>query len=153
MADRPLFTNAAALAGANVIGKSIADADADPDPIVGKLRLFDGTLVPDQGTTRAELVAVETDLIGYPAGGYSLTDFGDATFTPLGGALVTSNLVNVAYASGDAVTIGGYWVEDATTPTPLVREVFIYDPPRSLAQVGDGWPIVVQLGYGANAGV
>ena len=148
--DRPLFTNAAALAGANVVGKSIADSGATP-ALVGKLRLFDNSFVPDQGTTRAELVAAETTLIGYPAGGYSITDFANAQFAPLGGAIVTSNLINVAYASGAAVVVGGYWVEDATTPTPLVREVYIYDPPRSLSQVGDGFPVAVQLGYGANA--
>ena len=148
--DRPLFTNAAALKGADVIGKSIADSGATP-AVVGKVRLFDQTLIPDQGTTRAELVAAETTLTGYPAGGYSLTDFTDPLFAPLGGAVVTSNLINVAYASGAAVQIGGYWVEDSSTPTPQVREVFVYDPPRTLAQVGDGWPLVVQLGYGANA--
>lgn len=148
MPDRPLFTNGAALAGAQVIGKSIADSAALPTPTEGKLRLFDNSFVPDAGTTEAELIAAETTLVGYPAGGYDLTDFSNPTFTPLGGALVTSNLVNVEYASGAAVVIGGYWVED---PAGDVREVFVYDPPRTLAVVGDGWPIVVQLGYGANA--
>lgn len=148
MADRPLFTNEAALAGAKVVGLSIADPDGDPDPIVGKIRMFDETLIPDAGTTREDLEDKETVLVGYPVGGYDLTAFSGPNFTPLGGALVTSNLVNVAYASGASVSIGGYWVEDATDPTPRVREVFIYDPPRSLTQVGDGWPIVVQLGYG-----
>lgn len=150
MADRPLFTNASALAGAAVIGDSIANPSLSP-PTVGKLRLFDDSFVPDQGTTRTELEAAETTLTGYPAGGYSLTGFSDPVFTPLGGAVITSNLLSVAYASGPAVTIGGYWIEDAATPTPNVREVFIYDPPRTLAVVGDGWPVVVQLGYGANA--
>jgi hypothetical protein len=148
MPDRPLFTNGAALSGAQVIGKSIADAGATPTPTEGKLRLFDNSFIPDAGTTQAELEAAETTLTGYPAGGYDLTDFSNPTFTPLGGALVTSNLVNVAYASGAGVVIGGYWVED---PDGNVREAFIYDPPRTLAVVGDGWPIVVQLGYGANA--
>lgn len=150
MPDRPLFTNAAALAGANAVALSIADPDATP-ALVGTIRLFDNSFVPDAGTTRAELEAAETTLTGYPVGGYDLTEFALPTFAPGGGALVTSNLVNVAYASGDAVIIGGYWVEDDATPTPRVREVFIYDPPRSLAVVGDGFPIAVQLGYGANA--
>lgn len=151
MPDRPLFTNASALAGANAIGKSIADPDADPDPIVGKIRLFDDSFVPDVGTTRAELVAAEVTYTGYPAGGYDLEGFSLATFTPLGGALITSNLVNVAYTTGPSAVVGGYWVEDGVTPTPNVREVFVYDPPRTLAELGNGWPIVVQLGYGANA--
>ena len=146
MADTPLFTNDAALA-ANAIGLSIANPDADPDPLLGKVRLFDGSLVPDSGTSKATLVAAETTLTGYPVGGYDLTAFAGAVFAPLGGAIVTSNLVNVAYASGPAVSIGGYWVEDSAGH---VREVFIYDPVRSLGVLGNGWPIVVQLGYGAN---
>jgi len=149
MADRPLFTNEAALAGAAAIAISIADPDAVP-PLVGKLRLFDNTLIPDVGTVRADLVAAETALVGYPVGGYDLTEFSAPTFAPGGGALVTSNLVNVAYASGEPATVGGYWIEDDATPTPIVREIFVYDPPRVLAVIGNGWPIAVQLGYGAN---
>lgn len=147
MPDRPLFTNEAALAGADVVALSIADSGASP-PTVGKCRLFDDSVVPDVGTTQAELVAIETTLTGYPAGGYDVTGFAGAVFAPGGGAVVTSNLINVAYASGPAVTIGGYWVED---PNGDLREVFIYDPPRTLAVVGDGFPIAIQLGYGANA--
>lgn len=146
MADTPLFTNAAALAGANALGKTIADSGATP-ALIGKVRLFDGTLVPDTGTTKTELEAAETTLIGYPAGGYDLTDFAGAVFAPLGGAIITANLINVAYASGASVVVGGYWVED---DAGLVREVFTYDPQRTLGVVGNGWPIVVQLGYGSN---
>jgi hypothetical protein len=151
MPDRPLFTNEAALKGADVVAKSIADPDATP-ALVGKLRLFDNTLVPDSGTTRTELLAAETTLTGYPVGGYSLTEFDTPKFAPIGGAIVTSNLVDIAYASGAAAIVGGYWVEDATAPTPVVREIYIYDPVRTLATLGDGWPVVVQLGYGLNAG-
>ena len=150
MADRPLFTNQAALAGAGAVGGTIADAGASP-PVVAKLRLFDNTLVPTTGTTRAEFVAAETTLTGYPSGGYSVTGFADPTFAAGGGALITSNLINVAYASGDAAIIGGWWLEDATSPTPQVRASFVFDPVRTLGVLGDGFPIVVQLGYGANA--
>jgi hypothetical protein len=150
MSDRPLFTKDAARAGANAIALSISNPDAVP-PTIGVIRLFDNSFVPDSGATRAELVAAETTFVGYPVGGYQISEFAGAVNAPLGGAIVTSNLVNVAYASGAAVVIGGYWVEDDATPTPLVREIFIYDPPRNLGVVGDGWPIVVQLGYGANA--
>jgi hypothetical protein len=152
MADRPLFTIEAALAGANAVGLSISNPDAVP-PTIGVVRLFDDSFVPDSGTTRAELIAAETNLVGYPAGGYTMAEFANAVKAPLGGAIITGPLINVAYASGAAVVIGGYWVEDDTAPTPQVREVFVYDPPRTLAVIGDGWPIVVQLGYGANAGV
>lgn len=152
MPDRPLFTNEAALAGGNALAKTIADSGA-LTPLVAKLRLFDNSFVPDAGTNRAALIAAETELVGYPVGGYDITDFAGAVFAAGGGSIVSSNLVNVAYASGAAVLIGGYWLEDATSPDPLVREVFVYDPVRSLGVVGDGWPIVVQLGYGANVSV
>jgi hypothetical protein len=152
MPDRPLFTNAAALAGAQAVALSIANPAAAPTPTVAKVRLFDDSFIPDTGTTRAELIAAETTLTGYPAGGYDVEAFAAPTFAPLGGAVSTGPLINVAYASGPAVMIGGYWLEDDAT-TPNVREVFIYDPPRSLAVVGNGFPIVCQLGYGANAAV
>lgn len=150
MADRPLFTTEAAIAGADVIAKSIADSTAVP-AVVAKLRLFDNSITPDTGIDRATLMAAETTLTGYPAGGYSLTDFDSPKHAAGGGAVVTSNLIDVSYTSGPAVTIGGYWVEDNTAPTPRVREVFIYDPGRTLAVIGDGWPIAFQTGYGANA--
>jgi len=150
MADRPLFTKQAAQQGAQKIADSIINT-AVLTPADAHVRLFDNSFVPDEGTTRAELIAAETALIGYPVGGYVLDDFAAPVNAPLGGAIITGNLINVAYASGAAVVIGGYWVEDATAVTPVVREVFIYDPPRALASVGDGFPIAVQLGYGANA--
>lgn len=152
MSDRPLFTTAAAIAGAAAVAKSIINTIVYT-PAAGKVRLFDNSFVPDSGTTRADLIAAETALIGYPVGGYDLDEFAAPVKAPLGGAISTSNLINVAYASGATQVIGGYWVEDATAVTPLVREIFIYDPPRTLGSIGDGWPIAVQLGYGANAGV
>lgn len=151
MADRPLFTVASALQGAKKIGESIINTQVNT-PAPAKLRLFDDSFVPDEATTRADLIAAETGLIGYPVGGYDIDEFAAPTKAPLGGSIITSNLVNVAYASGAAQVIGGYWLEDATAVTPVVREVFIYDPPRPLAVVGDGWPIAIQLGYGANPG-
>jgi len=151
MPDRPLFTRESALRGSAVIALSIADSTAVP-AIAGSVRLFDNSFVPDAGTTRTELVAAETALVGYPAGGYALGDPFDPQAAPLGGAVSTYPIVNVAYASGASVVIGGYWVEEDAAPN-YVREVFIYDPPRTLSLVGDGFPIAVQLGYGANASV
>lgn len=153
MADRPLFTLEAAVAGADALSKSICDPAASPTPLKGKVRLFNETLVPDDGTTRADLEAAEIVLTGYPSGGYDLTAFDTPKSAAGGGVVITSNLINVAYASGPSAICGGYWVEDDATPTPSVREVFIYDPKRQLAVVTDGWPLVVQLGYGANAAV
>ena len=149
MADRPLFTKTAAQRGAAIIAKSIADSTAVP-PVAASLRLFDDSFVPDEGTTRDELIAGETTLTGYPAGGYALSDPFAPQTAPGGGCVSTFPIVNVAYSAGAAVVIGGYWVEE-DAGSNYVREVFIYDPPRALANVGDGWPIAVQLGYGANA--
>lgn len=147
MADSVLYTNAAALTEANDVALTIADPDAAP-PTVGKIRLFTSAAVPTPVTTKDDLVAAETTLVGYPVGGYPLTEFAAAIFAPGGGAVIQSNLVNVVYASGAAQSIGGYWVEDAGGD---VRQVFLYDPPRSLSSVGDGFPIVAQFGYGRNA--
>lgn len=148
--DRPLFTQEAASAGANIIALSIADAAAMP-AVVAKVRLFAAGWVPDSGATRADFVANELVSPSYPAGGYSLTAFDLPKALGGGGMVVTSNLIEVAYTSGDPVACGGYWVEDAHTPTPRVRDSFIYDAPRPLGTIYDGWQIVVQLGYGANA--
>lgn len=151
MADRPLYTIEAAIAGGSVIALSIADPDADPDPIVGKVRLFDATITVDVNTDRAALVAAETTLVDYPVGGYDLTAFDAPKIAPLGGVVITSNIIDVAYASGASVQIGGYWVESGESPDQVVRTIVIYDPVRTLASVGQGWPIVVQMGYGRNA--
>jgi hypothetical protein len=148
MPDRPLFTKEAAIAGQAAVSRSIINTFV-ATPADAHIRLFDDSFVPDVDTTRAQLEDAETTLTGYPAGGYTLDAFAAPVKAPLGGVVATSNLVNVEYASGPGVIIGGYWVEDATAVTPKVREVFIYDPPRTLSTIGDGWPIVVQLGYGA----
>jgi hypothetical protein len=149
MSDRVVYTREAARAGISVIGLSIANKGGTP-VVAGKVRLFDETLLLTEDTVHADLTAAETKLVGYPAGGYPLPNFSTPANAPLGGAVITSDLINVAWASGLAVKIGGYWVEDEATPTPAVRYAVVYDPIRSLGQVGDGWPIVVQMGYGAN---
>lgn len=139
MADRTIYTNACALDEAAAIQADLA---------ASKLRLFNETLVPTVVTTKAELIAAETTLTGYPAGGYALATWGDPLLVTGGGAVITSPLVPVAYASGPTVTIGGGWVEDAAGN---VRAVFIFDPVRTLAAVGDGFSFVRQLLYGRNA--
>jgi len=147
MSDRPLYTNAAALAEANAVALTICNPDADPDPTVAKIRLFDDSIIPTVNTVKAELVAAEIAFTGYPVGGYEVEDFNPAVFAPGGGAVIYTPAVSVAFTSGSPATCGGYWIEDGEGN---VREVFIYDPPRVLAVVGNGWPIVVQLGYGRN---
>jgi len=147
MADRALYTQEAALTEAGQIALLLADPAATPTPIVSKIRLFDETISITVLTTVAELIAAETDLVGYPAGGYSVTTMAPALLAPGGGAVIMSNKINVVYASGAAKTIGGYWLEDSNGD---VREVFVFDPVRSLGSVGEGFPIVCSLGYGRN---
>lgn len=145
--DAPLYTQEAALAEANAVGKTIADPDAVP-PTVAKVRLFLSTLVPSVVTTKAELVAAEMSFTGYPAGGYDLEGFNPAILATGGGAVIYADTIAVSYTSGTGETCGGYWLEDAVGD---VREVYTYSPARNIANPGDGFPIVVSLGYGRNA--
>jgi len=145
--DSPLYTQAAALAEANAVGKTIADPSATP-PTVGKVRLFSSALVPTVITTAAELVAAEVAFTGYPTGGYPITEFNPAILATGGGAVIYTQTIPVAYASGAPVAVGGYWLEDSSGN---VRLVYSYGPARNLAVAGDGWPIVVSLGFGRNA--
>lgn len=145
--DSPLYTQSAALAEANAVGKTIADAGATP-PTEGAVRLFNSSLVPTVITTKAELVAAEVAFTGYPSGGYPITEFNPAILATGGGAVIYTQTIPVAFTSGSPVAVGGYWVEDAVGD---VRLVYIYSPARNLAAVGDGWPIVVSLGFGRNA--
>lgn len=136
MADRVLYTNEASRAGALDLQTALA---------LSFIRLFDGSIVPTATTQLSDLEDAETTLVGYPSGGYPVTAYNDPIFGSSGANVILSPLVQVEYASGDAVTIGGYWAEDAGG---AVREVYIFDPPRQLASIGDGFPIVVQFGYG-----
>lgn len=138
MADRTIYTNDAARAEATVVQGNLA---------LSKLRFFSNALVPDVTTVKADLVAAETALVGYPAGGYTLTAWSAAQLVSGGGAVITSPMVAVNYASGAAAALGGGWVEDAAGD---VRAVFIFDPVRTLAAVGDGFQFVRQLLYGRN---
>lgn len=139
MSDRTISTNEAAITEAADIKAALA---------LSFLRLFDSTLVPEVTTTLAQLEAAEITLTGYPAGGYPITAFSGPLLVSGGGAVITSPLVHVAYASGAPVSIGGGWIEDAGGD---VRRVIIFDPPRTLAVVGDGFDVVRQLLYGRNS--
>jgi len=149
MADYPLVTIAGAVAQAETIGLSIADPDATPTPTVGKIRLFQDSLgVPSVETTIVELEANEADYTGYPAGGFDVETMAPPMGAPGGGVVILSNEVFATFTSGDANSIGGYWLEDTAGN---VITIFVYDPVRVLAAIPDGWPIVAQLGYGRNS--
>lgn len=145
MAATETLTTEAAFTVLKAITDTIALSTAVP-PKVGKIRLFNETLSPDPGLVKADFVAAETALVGYPAGGYSITDFIGPLFGPTGGAYSYVNAINVLYASGAAQVIGGYWVEDAAGD---VVDAYFFTPAINLAAVGDGFPIIYSIAYGA----
>lgn len=142
MADYQFYTRQAGLRKATLIITSLA---------LSFLRLTKGPFIPTAFTTRDELLAAEADYDGYPAGGFPLAAWTGPTADPNGGAVLTSPLVNATYGpAGDPPvgnSISGFWVEDATSN---VRLVGVFDPPRSLAELNQGFPIVVQIVEAVN---
>jgi len=142
MPDSQLYTQEAAVALAAEVKTALA---------ASKLLLGNNSLVPTQTTTKVTLNANELEADGYTAGGYALAAWTGPLSDPGGGAVITSPMVNVAYGPPSDPPVTGtcsfWWVEDASGD---VRMVGIFDPPRSLAQVGDGWPQVLQAIYGRN---
>ncbi len=147
MADYTMDTRESAMKEATVLGNSIADSAAVP-PLVGVLRLFDTTLTPDVNTVKADMVAAETLLGGYPAGGYTIANMADALVVDGGGAVTTTPMILIAFTVAPGATIGGWWIEDDAGD---VRKVGVFDPPRALNALGDGFEFVRQFLYGRNA--
>jgi len=147
MADRQLYTNEAAFAKADDIKTALATS---------KVRLIDAALLPAPTafTTRDELIAAECTFDGYTAGGYSITAFTGPANTAGGGATLTGPVVNAAYGPAGAPpvtnSVGGWWLDDASAPTPKVRLMGIFDPPRPMGSVGDFITMVVQIVEGRN---
>lgn len=142
MADSQFYTLEAATKLASVVKTSLA---------VGKLLLGNNSFVPTASATKAQLNANELVADGYTAGGYAVAAFTGPLNDPGGGAVITSPLVNVAYgpASDPPVTgsVGFWWYEDTDGD---VRLTGIFNPPRPLAQLGDGWPQILQNVCGRN---
>lgn len=138
MADVTFVTTEQALAQALIVKTALA---------LSKLRFFDGSLTVDVNTPVADMIAAETALIGYPAGGYTITAMLGPGKLDAGGAQITTPLTEVAYASGAAAVIGGGWIETAAGK-PIVT--FIFDPKRTLAGIGDMFEFARQLVYGRN---
>lgn len=146
MADRQFYTNAAANAKALDIQTAMEGS---------KVRFFQfGEVTPTLFTTRAELAAAECDFSGYTPGGYDLEAWTGPSNNPGGGKALTSPLVNVAFDGTDLTpttnSVGGWWIEDAATPTPQVRMVGVFDPPRNMAQAGDTIDWVDSIVEGKN---
>jgi hypothetical protein len=147
MADRTFYTNECALNEAAAVAKTVADSKATPATI-GKLRFFDNTIVANVATLKTDLEAAEITLAGYPPGGYPVDDMTGPLLSPVGGGVITTPMVNVSFASGPAITAGGAWLEDGGG---AIRCIFVFDPVRTLASLGDGFEFVRQLVYGRNA--
>lgn len=146
MADRQFYSRQAAQAKALDIQTALATS---------KVRFFKSPdLTPTVFTTRSDLIDAECDFDGYTAGGYALAAWTGPADAPGGGQALTSPLVNPAYgpAGAPAVTnsVGGWWIDDATAPTPQCRLIGIYDPPRPMTQVGDVINWVDQIIEGKN---
>lgn len=143
MADNQLYTQESALTKAAEIQTALA---------LSKLRLVQGSVVITQFTTRETLLANEADFDGYPTGGYTLTAWSDPLKAAVGGAVITSPLINIAYgpASDPPVTnsVCGWWIDDADGN---VRTAGNYNPPRLLQALGDGFQFVDQLIEARNA--
>jgi len=147
MPDRILVTNEGAMSDAELISIGIANPDADPDPLVGKLRLFDFPLVPDVTTTQADFEAAETLLGGYPVGGYDIDKMFGPSLSSAGGALITTPSIEIAYSTDPGAVLGGAWIEKSDG---TMGPTFIFDPPRSLQALGDGFVFIRQLLYDRN---
>lgn len=142
MPDTQFSTKEAATALATEVKAALA---------LSKLLLGDDSYTPTVFSSASELGAHEIEASGYTAGGYTLTAFLGPLNDPDGGSYVTSPMVNIVYGpvADPPVTamVGYWWVEDASGD---VRAVGIFDPPRPLSSLGDGWQQVVQLVYGRN---
>lgn len=147
MPDTSMYTLEAAVTEATIIAKSIADSGATPTPTVGKIRLFDSGFTPDWNTVKADLVAVETVLGGYPTGGYEVEDMLGPVQVAGGGVIITTPTINVAYTVAPGASLGGGWLEDHTGK---VRQVYTFDPVRAVVNPYDGFLLIRQQGYGRN---
>lgn len=114
----------------------------------GKVRLGDGSFTPDVNTLKAALVAAETTLTGYPAGGYPVTAMvGPIPAADADGVVITTPLITPLYASGGPFTVGFAWLESATGEVIRLR---IFDPPKVLAAIPDGFEFIIEVPFGQN---
>jgi hypothetical protein len=151
VANYTIDTKESAANDAEVIRLSMANSGAVvavPAPaVVGKLRLCATPFTPDVNTVKADLVAAETVLGGYPAGGYSIDDLTPARSSPTGGAVITTPVVDIAFTIAPGDTISAWWFEGAGGK---VRKVGVFDPPVALLGALDGIEWLRQFLYGRN---
>lgn len=143
MPEIQLYPRDAAMNKATVVKTTLA---------LSKLRLFKQGLVLTGFTTLAQLEAAECDFDGYTVGGYTLTAWTGPGFDGGGGAVITSPLTTVSYGpAGDPVVtneVGGWFIETAVGGLWLAGT---FDPARTLAVIGDSFPMVVQIVEAKNS--
>lgn len=147
MPDLSMYTLEAAMTEANVVRLSIANPAATPTPTEAKIRLFASGFTPDWTTTKAQLVAAEVTFGGYPVGGYEVLDLLPPAQVSGGGVVITTPLINVEYTIAPGEAVGGGWLEDGAG---LVRQVYLFDPVKTLGSISDAFLIVRQMGFGRN---
>jgi hypothetical protein len=136
VANALLVTNEAAVNRALLLQTTLA---------ASKLRLLK-SYTPAYTDDRATLIANEADFTGYTSGGYALTAWTGPALPGTGGASITSPLVTVAPSGGNVVSndISGFWIEDASTPTPKVFLLGTFSPFITVLNPTDQFPIIVQ---------
>lgn len=138
MADSQFFTQQASITDATAMKTSF---------VTSKLRLTKAPFTPVPTSPKTDLVANECDFDGYtPTTGYAIAAVTGPLAFSGGGAVLTTPLVNVVYGPAGTPPVGnsvsGWWIE-STGGDVLVAGSF--GPPRPCANVGDGFPLVVQL--------
>jgi hypothetical protein len=127
-----LFPNSGTLLIAGLLKTALA---------ASKLRLIKGDFfLPGASTTRDDLLALEADFTGYPAGGAPIANFLAPLLNPVGGASIDWPTIQFAAASPYTVgnVICGWWIE--TTDGVLVA-VGSFASSIPIGQAGQGFPI------------
>jgi hypothetical protein len=127
-----LFPNSGTLAIAALLKTALA---------ASKLRLIKGnSFIPGVSTTRAELIALEADFTGYPAGGATIAAMLNPLLNPVGGASIDWPTVQFAAASPYTVgnVICGWWLE---TAEGVVIALGNFPQSIPVAEAGQGFPM------------
>lgn len=143
MPDSQFYTKEAATAKAAATQTALA---------ASKLRFTQSPFIPNQFSTKAEMVAAEANFSGYTAGGYAIATWAGPDNNSGGGSKITSPAIHAAIVDPDPDpivpnTLTGWWVE---TGTGVVRLSGTLDPQPTLAAVGDAYVWIRQIVEGLN---
>jgi len=133
-----IYPNTGALWGAGLLRTALAASE------IHLFRAAMGITI-NPALTLAELVAAEATYTGYAA--EEITTFAAPLLNPLGGASTNSGTVQFQIASPYTVpnVIGGGWIQ---TAGGVLVAAWDYDPTRTLAGAGDGFPVDLFLLFG-----